>query len=68
MKAVSKKSKQMTVSWGKAANCSQYEVQYSTDKSFKKNVKSVKINGTKTTINKLKKEHSTMCVLDHVQK
>lgn len=49
---------QITVQWKKNTSGKGYEIQYSTDKKFKKNNKTVKIkkNGTvKTTIKKLKK-------------
>ena len=48
IKVVSKSKKKVTVSW-KKTKCSGYIVQYSTDKRFKKNVKTVKINSETTT-------------------
>lgn len=56
VKVSSKKAKQMTVNWTKMNNCKQYEVQYSADKKFKKGVKSVRVNGTTTTIKNLKRD------------
>ncbi len=53
----SKKSKQITIKWKRDANVSGYQLQYSTDKKFKKNTKSVTISKNKTTsktISKLK--------------
>ena len=52
------KSKQLVVSWSKQKEAAGYVVEYSTDKKFKKGVKSVDIKKsatTKTTIRKLKK-------------
>ena len=54
----SKKAGQLTVSWSKQKEAKGYVVEYSTDKKFKKKVKSVTINknGTKsTTLKKLSK-------------
>ena len=39
----------MTVKWKKNGLGGGYAIQYSTDKQFKKGVKTVNINGTKTT-------------------
>ena len=49
--------KSLTVSWKKqaAGGIKGYELQYSTDKNFKNNVKSVNINKTKTTSKTIKK-------------
>ena len=49
--------KSLTVSWKKqaAGGIKGYELQYSTDKNFKTNVKSVSINKTKTTSKTIKK-------------
>ena len=56
--SVTSKKKQMTVKWQKnVTNASGYELQYSTDKKFKKGVKKVTIKGKKNvkkTIKKLK--------------
>lgn len=58
VKKASAGKSQMTVQWKKNTTGKGYEVQYTTDKKFKKGVKTVKIkkNGTvKTTVKKLKK-------------
>ncbi|MCR5624201.1 MAG: BspA family leucine-rich repeat surface protein [Lachnospiraceae bacterium] len=49
--------KSATVSWKKQTSkgIKGYEIQYSTDKKFKKNVKTITINKTKTTSKKIKK-------------
>jgi hypothetical protein len=39
----------MTVKWAKNANIAGYQIQYSTDKNFKKNVKSVSVSKASTT-------------------
>jgi len=57
-KALSKKAGQITVTWKRQKEAAGYVVQYSTDKSFEKKVKSVEIKKnrvTKTTIKKLSK-------------
>ncbi len=54
-KAVSRKAGQMTISWKKQKEAAGYVVQYSTDKKFKKKVKSVDIKKNKTTQTTLKK-------------
>ena len=48
-KVTNVKGKKMTVKWKKNAAVNGYEVQYSTDKKFKKNVKKVTIGKSKTT-------------------
>lgn len=45
----SSKSRQMTVSWKKDTRASGYQIMYSTDKKFRKNVKTVNIKKYKTT-------------------
>ena len=45
----SSKSRQMTVSWKKDTRATGYQIMYSTDKKFRKNVKSVNIKKYKTT-------------------
>ncbi len=45
----SSKSRQMTVSWKKDTRATGYQVMYSTDKKFRKNVKTVNIKKYKTT-------------------
>ena len=49
--------KRFTVQWKKDKKADGYQVQYSTDKKFKKNVKSVNVSkkSTKATVKKLKK-------------
>ena len=49
--------KKFTVQWKKDKKADGYQVQYSTDKKFKKNVKSVNVSkkSTKATVKKLKK-------------
>jgi hypothetical protein len=52
------KGQKMTVKWSKNANVAGYEIQYSTDKNFKKSVKSVsvsKVGTVSTTVSGLKK-------------
>ena len=52
------KAGQMTISWTKQSEAKGYMIEYSTDKSFKVNVTTVKVNKNKTTskiIKKLKK-------------
>lgn len=49
----STKSKQVSVSWKKVTGASKYIVQYSTDKNFKKNVKSTTVTKTSATLKKL---------------
>lgn len=51
VKALSKKK--MSVSWKKDAKCTGYEIQYSTDKKFKKNIKVKNISKNGTTQIKL---------------
>ncbi|CBL23565.1 DUF4430 domain-containing protein [Blautia obeum] len=45
----SSKSRQMTVSWKKDTRATGYQIMYSTDKKFRKNVKTVNIKKYKTT-------------------
>lgn len=45
----SSKSRQMTVSWKKDTRATGYKIMYSTDKKFRKNVKTVNIKKYKTT-------------------
>lgn len=45
--------KGLNVTWKKMTNISGYEVQYSTDKNFKKNVITKKVSGSNTTTKKL---------------
>ena len=45
----SSKSRQMTVSWKKDTRATVYKIMYSTDKKFRKNVKTVNIKKYKTT-------------------
>ena len=45
----SSKSRQMTVSWKKDTRVTGYQIMYSTDKKFRKNVKTVNIKKYKTT-------------------
>ena len=57
-KASNSAKKKMTVSWKKNKTCSGYALQYSTDKKFKKGVKTVYISKnsrTKTTVSRLAK-------------
>lgn len=54
-KVKSKKARQMTVTWKKQKEASGYLVEYSTDKKFKKNVKTVNISKNKTTSTTIKK-------------
>ena len=53
--AKSKQPKTITVSWKKDKNATGYILQYSTDKHFKKNVKTVTISNNKTTSKKIEK-------------
>ena len=57
MKKLTAGKKKFTVQWKKDKKADGYQVQYSTDKKFKKNVKSVNVSkkSTKTTVKKLKK-------------
>ena len=57
MKKLTAGKKKFTVQWKKDKKTDGYQVQYSTDKKFKKNVKSVNVSkkNTKTTVKKLKK-------------
>ena len=57
MKKLTAGKKKFTVQWKKDKKADGYQVQYSTDKKFKKNVKSVNISkkSTKATVKKLKK-------------
>lgn len=57
--AVSKKSGQISVSWKKQKEAAGYTIEYSTDKKFKKVVKTMNVDKnkiTKTTLKKLKKK------------
>ena len=56
MKKLTAGKKKFTVQWKKDKKADGYQVQYSTDKKFKKNVKSVKVSkkNTKATVKKLK--------------
>lgn len=51
---ISAGKKKMTVRWKRNKVGNGYELQYSTDKKFKKNVKTVKMKGNKTTSKTLK--------------
>ena len=51
----SAKAKNLTVSWKKDAKATGYVMQYSTDKNFKKNVKTVTISKAATTSKKISK-------------
>ena len=57
MKKLTAGKKKFTVQWKKDKKTDGYQVQYSTDKKFKKNVKSVNVSkkSTKATVKKLKK-------------
>ena len=57
MKKLTAGKKKFTVQWRKDKKADGYQVQYSTDKKFKKNVKSVNVSkkSTKATVKKLKK-------------
>ena len=57
MKKLTAGKKKFTVQWKKDKKADGYQVQYSTDKKFKKNVKSVNVSKktTKATVKKLKK-------------
>ena len=57
MKKLTAGKKRFTVQWKKDKKADGYQVQYSTDKKFKKNVKSVNVSkkSTKATVKKLKK-------------
>lgn len=50
--AKTKDSKKLSLKWGKVA-CTGYEIQYTTDKNFKKGVKTVTVNSYKTTSKKI---------------
>lgn len=56
IKKLTKGKKQFKVTWKKASSISGYQIQYSTDKKFKKNNKAVtaKKSSTSATIKKLK--------------
>jgi hypothetical protein len=54
-KLTNSKSKTMTVTWKKVADATGYEVQYTTDKKFKKSVKTVKVKSPKTVSTTIKK-------------
>lgn len=51
----STKAGQITVKWTRQKEASGYIIEYSTDKNFKKNVKSVKVTKNKTTSKTMKK-------------
>ena len=57
MKKLTAGKKKFTVQWKKDKKADGYQLQYSTDKKFKKNVKSVNVSkkSTKATVKKLKK-------------
>ena len=57
MKKLTAGKKKFTVQWKKDKKADGYQVQYSTDKKFKKNIKSVNVSkkSTKATVKKLKK-------------
>ena len=57
MKKLTAGKKKFTVQWKKDKKADGYHVQYSTDKKFKKNIKSVNVSkkSTKATVKKLKK-------------
>ena len=57
MKKLTAGKKKFTIQWKKDKKADGYQVQYSTDKKFKKNVKSVNVSkkNTKATVKKLKK-------------
>ena len=57
MKKLTAGKKKFTVQWKKDKKADGYQVQYSTEKNFKKNVKSVNVSkkSTKATVKKLKK-------------
>lgn len=58
LKKLTAQKKSIKVSWSKVKSVQGYEIQYSTDKKFKKNTKTVKIkkgSATSKTISKLKK-------------
>ena len=57
MKKLTAGKKRFTVQWKKDKKADGYQVQYSTDKKFKKNVKSMNVSkkNTKATVKKLKK-------------
>lgn len=57
IKKLSKGKKKFTVTWAKASGVKGYQIQYSSDKKFKKNNKSVTVTkqkSTKATVKKLK--------------
>lgn len=53
LKKVTKSGSKLNIKWGKVT-CSGYEIQYSTDKKMKKNVKTVKIKSSSTTTKTIK--------------
>ncbi len=55
LKKLSKGKKKFTVTWSKVSGVKGYQIQYSTDKKFKKNNKSVTIGKQKTTKATVKK-------------
>lgn len=62
------KGKKAQVTYNKVSNAKGYEIQYSTDKKFKKGVKVKKANAktTKVTLKKLTKGKNIMCVSEHI--
>ena len=66
IKKLSKGKKKFTVTWAKVSGVKGYQIQYSTDKKFKKNNKSVTVTKqktTKATVKKLKsKKKYYVCV------
>lgn len=62
------KGKKAQVTYNKVSNAKGYEIQYSTDKKFKKGVKVKKANAktTKVTLTKLTKGKNIMCVSEHI--
>lgn len=54
IKSVKKSGTSLTVKWNKVS-CSGYQIQYSTDSKFKKNVKTVKVSSGSTTSKTIKK-------------
>ncbi len=55
IKKITVKGKSLTLKWEKASGINGYEIQYSTDKKFKKGVKKIDIKKTKTTSKTIKK-------------
>ena len=55
IKKLSKGKKKFTVTWAKVSGVKGYQIQYSSDKKFKKNNKSVTVNKQKTTKATVKK-------------